>query len=45
MRKDLFGLEGTDFFRVRFTRGASGAVDGMVGMSDDGHQDPNPKTK
>jgi len=45
MRKDLFGVEGTDFYRVRFTRGASGAIDGLVGMYDDGHQEPNPKSK
>jgi hypothetical protein len=45
MRKDLFAVEGSDFYRVRFTRGPKGAIDGMVGMYDDGHQDPNPKTK
>jgi hypothetical protein len=45
MAKDLFGLEGVEYFRVRFTRDASGAVDGVVGMYDDGHEDRNPKGK
>ena len=45
MRKDLFGAEGLDYFRVRFTRDASGAVDAAVGMYDDGREDRNPKGK
>jgi len=45
MSKDFFGLEGVSSFRVRFTRGASGAVDGIVAMYDDGHQETNPKSK
>jgi hypothetical protein len=45
MRKDLFGLEGVSIFRVRFTRGASGAIDGIIGMYDDGREETAPKTK
>jgi hypothetical protein len=45
MAKDLFGLEEVEYFRVRFTRGASGAIDGVVGMYDNGQEERNPKTK
>jgi hypothetical protein len=45
MRKDLFGLEGIEYFRVRFTRGASGAIDGIVGIYDNGREEAGPKAK
>lgn len=45
MAKDLFGLEGVEYFRVRFARGASGAVDAVVGMYDNGREERNPKGK
>lgn len=45
MAKDLFGLEGVPVFRVKFTRGPSGAVDGIAAMYDDGREETNPKTK
>ena len=45
MARDLFGFEGVEYFRVRFTRDASGAVDAAVGMYDDGREDRNPKSK
>ena len=45
MAKDLFAPEGVEYFRARFTRDASGAVDAVVGMYDDGRQETNPKTK
>jgi len=45
MAKDLFALEGVSIFRVRFTRDASGAIDGIVCSYDDGHEETNPKTK
>jgi len=45
MSKDLFALDGVAYFRVRFTRGTSGAVDGIVAMYDDGHEERNPKSK
>jgi len=43
--KDLFALEGIEYFRVRFTRNASGAVDAVVGMYDNGREERNPKGK
>jgi hypothetical protein len=45
MSKDLFALEGVEYFRVRFTRNASGAVDAVVGMYDNGREERNPKGK
>ena len=45
MRKDLFAVGGIEYFRVRFTRNASGAMDAVVGMYDDGHEDRNVKGK
>ena len=45
MAKDLFALEGVEYFRVRFTRDASGAVDAVVGMYDNGREERNPKGK
>jgi hypothetical protein len=45
MAKDLFGFEGVEYFRVRFTRDASGAIDGIVAMYDEGPQERNPKGK
>jgi len=45
MAKDLFGLEGIPSFRVKFTRGATGAIDGIVAMYDDGHEETNRKAK
>ena len=45
MSKDLFALEGVEYFRVRFTRNASGAIDAVVGMYDNGREERNPKSK
>jgi hypothetical protein len=45
MAKDLFGLDGVEYFRVRFARDASGAVDAVVGMYDNGREERNPKGK
>lgn len=45
MAKDLFGFEGVEYFRVKFTRDASGAIDGIVAMHDDGMAERNPKGK
>ena len=45
MGKDLFALQELEYFRVRFTRDASGAIDGVVGMYDDGREERNPKVK
>jgi hypothetical protein len=45
MSKDLFALEGVEYFRVRFTRNASGAVDAVVGIYDNGREERNPKSK
>lgn len=45
MRKDLFGVEGLDGQRVRFTRDTSGRVDGLVALYDNGREEPNPRTK
>jgi len=45
MGKDLFALQKLEYFRVRFTRNASGAIDGVVGMYDDGREERNPKGK
>ncbi len=45
MGRDLFAPQGVESFRVRFTRNASGAVDGAVGMYDDGREERNPKGK
>ncbi|MCX5752865.1 MAG: S41 family peptidase [Candidatus Krumholzibacteria bacterium] len=45
MGKDLFALQEVGYFRVRFTRNASGAIDGVVGMYDNGQEERNPKGK
>jgi len=45
LAKDFFGLRELEYFRVRFTRNASGAIDGVVGMYDDGREERNPKSK
>lgn len=45
MRKDLFGVDGMDGQRIRFTRDTSGRVDGLVALYDVGREEPNPRTK
>jgi len=45
MSKDFFALEGIEYFRVRFMRDDSGKIHGIVGLYDDGREEPNPKTK
>ena len=44
MAKDLFGLEGLDYFRLQFSRNEQGSIDGLIGLYDDGRQDHNPRT-
>jgi len=45
MGKDLFAVEGLEYFRVRFTRDARGAIAAVVGLYDNGREEQNPKTK
>lgn len=45
MKKDVFRIEGLDYFRVRFTRDAEGKIDAIAGMYDNGQVDTNPRTK
>lgn len=42
--EDFFLVDGLDFFRVRFTRDASGKVEKFVGMYDNGNTDENART-
>jgi hypothetical protein len=42
---DLFMLDGLDYFRIRFSRDGSGSVAGLVGIYDDGTEDPSRRTK
>jgi hypothetical protein len=42
---DLFRLDGLDFFRIHFVRGAEGRVTELVGLYDDGGRDPSPRTR
>ena len=41
---DWFKVKGLDYFRVVFSRDASGKVDGLIGVYDDGSQDPTRRT-
>jgi retinol-binding protein 3 len=45
MGQDLFGLEGLDYFRLKFERNEKGIIAGLIGFYDDGRQDKNEKTK
>lgn len=42
---DLFLLEGMDGFRARFGRDASGRIDRIIGLYEDGRNDENPRTE
>jgi hypothetical protein len=41
LAEDLFAMEGTEDFRVRFTRDDSGAVTELVGLYADGREEPH----
>ncbi len=45
MGKDLFGLEGLEYFRLKFMRDSNGRIDGVIGMYDNGQQDRSARTK
>lgn len=44
MATDLFGLEGLDSFRLRFERDADGKVESLVGLYQNGREEPNPRS-
>jgi hypothetical protein len=41
---DWFKVEGLDYFRIAFSRDSSGKVNGLIGVYDDGSEDPTPRT-
>ena len=43
MAKDLFRVGDLDYFRIRFDRDPAGRVTTLVGMYNDGRQEPNPR--
>ena len=43
--KDLFRVGDLDYFRIRFERDPAGKVMTLVGMYNDGHQEPNPRSE
>ncbi len=45
MGDDLFKLEDLDYFRLQFERDEDGRVNLVVGLYDDGQQDPSPRTE
>jgi hypothetical protein len=45
MKKDLFRLEGIDYFRIQFTRNERDEVIELVGLYDDGRSDASPRTE
>jgi len=42
---DLFQVEGLEYFRIRFVHDPDGRVGGLVGIYDDGREDPSPRTE
>lgn len=44
MGGDRFGLAGMDDFRIRFERGAGGKVVTLVGLYNDGSEEPSPRS-
>jgi hypothetical protein len=42
---DGFMLEGLDYFRIRFSRDESGRVSALIGVYDDGTEDPSRRTR
>ncbi len=45
LKKDLFGVEGMDNFRIKFERDKSGKVNNLIGMYEEGRTDNSPKTQ
>lgn len=45
MGKNLFGVDGIDYFRVKFIKDQSGDIVEVVGIYDNGNSDSNPKDK
>lgn len=43
MAHDLFGIEGLDSFRLRFERGDDGLVSTLIGVYQNGREEPNAK--
>lgn len=44
LKKNLFALEGLDYFRIEMTVDKKGDVTGLVGIYDDGRKDPSRRT-
>ena len=45
IREDLFAVEGVDYFRVRFERNEDGEVTTLVGLYDNGMEEPSLRTE
>jgi hypothetical protein len=45
MGQDLFRLDGLDYFRLQFKRDDDGLINLVIGLYDDGQQDPSPRTE